>query len=514
MPNQLSAVLSTYATRRSVQILGALGVAYCVLVFFAALADSRQGASVDEGVLGMLTFPTFAFAYLIASQARWQFADPRARLVPHFAANHVAVLAGLAILSLGLAPALLGWAAGASVLGSAAASIAIGASLIWLIQGKNAQALLFGFGTFAIMLRPGILFWLTPETASSNWPYRLALCVAGWAAFGGWLVRLANLREEQADYPQPIFIPTGFATRLERMQASRGAARLYPNDTSVSTPWELGDKWRDSLPYTRGTTIPERRQLLQFGFAASPSLIQAILITSLFASMFYGVHYFLLPGKAAWPTILPSLGMITLYPSLNVLGVLATRRPRIAQELLLPLTRRDYVDGLLIAGARRTATMAICSTLAGLGLLAVASPQQVSVQFVFLYAFLAFAIQLWAFGAYAYTAQRSSGLRVLIIVGLVVPIAMAAFWGLRSAADGPVPMIPRPDFASRPTLPPEALARLEALHQKQTAEIREQQRARPERSLAIATAIGLGGAALIAHSRRRWMQAEFGALPA
>lgn len=41
MPNQLPAVLSTYATRRSVQLLVALGGAFCLLAFFAVAADAR-----------------------------------------------------------------------------------------------------------------------------------------------------------------------------------------------------------------------------------------------------------------------------------------------------------------------------------------------------------------------------------------------------------------------------------------------------------------------------------------
>ncbi|BBO36406.1 hypothetical protein [Lacipirellula parvula] len=509
MPNQIPAVLSTYVTRRSVQLLLALGVTYCVLIFFAALADSRHGIHDEEGVLGLLTFPTLAFAYLIASQARWQFADSRARLVPHFAANHLAVLAGLALLTLGLAPALLGWAAGASTLGAAAVSIAIGSAVIWLIQGKAAQALLFGFGTFALMLRPGISFWLASETATLNWPYQLALCVAGWAVFGGWLARLTKLREEHDDYSQPIYLPAGSATRMERMQASRGAARLYPNGTSISPSWQLGDKWRDRLAGIRATSVAARQQLLRYGASQSPAWHTAAGISTAYAVLICLTPVFCSIGIPPAPSFY-YFGVIPMS-ALIAPGMLILRRSKMPQELLLPLTRRAYIDGLYTAMARSAVVTWTIVHLLLLATVSLMTPRTMSVAFALALTALSFSAYLYAFGVFAWLAQTQSATRrLLLMLVLGAPVAGILNAGVDAITVKSLPP-PLPATITASLAQPsstEDLARAERIVSRHEEQVRRSSRTKPLMAWSIAASLSVIGAICTVVSRRRWMNLE------
>ena len=496
MPNQLPAVLSTYATRRSVQLLVALGGAFCLLAFFAAAADARQGVRIKEEVLGLLAFPTMIFAYLIASQGKWQFADPRSRLVPNFVANHLAVLACLAMLSLGLAPALLGWAARASALGAAATSIAIGASLIWLIQGKPAQTLLFGFGTTALMIRPGVAFWLAPDSATAHWPYQLALLAAGWAAFGGWLVRLANLCEEQSDYFQPIYLQAGSATRMDR----RTAARLYPNAPSSSSSPGWGDKWHDRLAGVRATTVAARQRLLRYGGSTSPAWHSAIVMSGALLLLICVTPLFRAWGVPPKPNFF--FGGLIPMSALIAPGMLLARRSKMPQELLWPLTRRAYVDGLFAAMARSAVITWIIVDLI---------PQTMSIAFAVALTALSFSAYLYALGVLAWLAQIRSTTRRLLITLLV---ALPGVGLLNAGVDAitvkpPPPPLPATIAASleRP-LPAAQRAHIERHIQRHQQQVRESRHTKPRLAWSAAVSLSAIGAICAVVSRRKWLDVE------
>lgn len=517
MNHQLTAVLSTYTTRRSVQILFALGCVFYLLTFFAAL-DSRHDRSDSEGVVGVLTFSVMIFAYLLASQAKWQFVDPRARIVPGFATNHLIVLAGLAFLSVGAAPALLGWSVRMNALGFAACSIAIASSMVWLIQGKAAQALVLSFGTISLMIRPGVPFWLAPEYASLYWPYHLTLLCVGWAAFGGWLVRLANLREEQRDYSLPLFIQSGSATRMERVQASRVYARLYPNG-SQSTPSRLaGDDWRDRLAGMQASNTRARQRLLRYGFSSAPAWLTAVranvgfLATlSLFWIIksfidFYGDNFFpFFSYMIAMPTILaPCSGMM--------------RRGTMPQELLLPLSRRSYIDGLLVGIARNAAVTWGITMVAVLAMTSLLAPQTMSVPFVVAFTALSLSAHLYAIGALTWVGQTQSGWRRLLTMLLVGLPAM----GVISAGVNAIAVKPSPPpiHSSLPAsfgqhLSAEQRAMIEQSieqdEQIRNEQLRKSREPNPAIVWSIAAALGSVGAVCTVVSRRKWMNLELAA---
>jgi hypothetical protein len=513
MPIQLPAVLSTYATRRSVQLLVALGGAFCLLVPLAMLIESKptsQRPTNDiEEVLGLLALPTMIFAYLIASQGKWQFADPRSRLVPNFVANHLAVLACLALLSLGLAPALLGWAARASALGAAATSIAIGASLIWLIQGKPAQSLLFGFGTTALMIRPGVAFWLAPDSAAAHWPYQLALLAAGWAAFGSWLVRLANICEEQSDYFQPVYLQAGSATRIDRRQANHAAARLFANSSCNSLSWLAGDKRLDSLVGIRAATAAERQRLLRYGASPESFWGTAVGVAAPYAFLICFTPMFRSMGVPPAPTYF-FIGVIPMS-ALIAPGILLLRRSRMPQEVLLPLTRRSYFDGLFAAMVRKVVvTWAIANPLL-LATIALMIPQTMSIAFALALTAVTLSAYLCAFGVLAWLAQIRSTTRRLLITCLVgIPAVVFLNAGVDAiTVKSPPPPLPATIAALREKpLSAERRAKVEQAFHRHEEQVRQSRHTNPRFAWSAAASLSAIGAICAVVSRRKWLDVE------
>lgn len=507
---QLQQVALTYSTRRFVQAIVALSGAFCVLMLVAIWADGGRKMSDSEGALGLLAIPSVLFAFLLASQAKWQFVDPRARIVPRFATNHVALLVGLALLSLGLAPALLGWLFRANMLGSTACSIAIGSSMIWLIQGMAGRALLLGLGTAALMIRPGAPFWLAPELASLTWPYQLMLLVAGWAAFGGWLVRLVNLSEEQRDYSLPIFIQTGSATRLERTQASRVAARLFPNSASSSPSWFTGDYWHDRLAGMRALNTRARQQLLRYGFSPAPAWHIAASMIVGYAVMLCLISMFK-EFRAASSGNLSYFSMMIAMPTVLAPGALMMRRGRMPQELLLPLSRRAYVDGLLKAVARNAAMTWSMTQVAILALIALLSPQTMSASFILALTVLSLSAHLYAFGVFTWIAQtQSAGRRLLATLLVSLPAMGALSGGIKaSVAPPPPPYIHAPLPASfGEGLTAEQRTMIEQFHQRQDEQLRKSRETNSAMAWGIAAALGSTGAVCTVISRRKWLDLE------
>lgn len=513
MNHQLTAVLSTYTTRRSVQILFALGCVFYLLTFFAAL-DSRHDRSDSESIVGVLAFSVMIFAYLLASQAKWQFVDPRARIIPRFATNHLIVLAGLALLSFGAAPALLGWSVRMNALGFAACSIAIASSMVWLIQGKAAQALLFSFGTVSLMIRPGVSFWLAPEYASLYWTYHLMLLVAGWAVFCGWLVRLANLREEQRDYSLPIFIQSGSATRMERAQASRVYARLFPNGSQSSPSWLTGDYWRDRLAGMRASNTRARQRLLRYGFSSAPAWLTAVRMVVGFSVMFGLISMIKSFQTFSGGNFFPFFSYMIAMPTMLAPCTGMMRRGRMPQELLLPLSRRTYIDGLLAAIARNAAVTWGITQVALLAMISLLAPQSMSVPFVVALTALSLSAHLYAFGALTWIAQTQSAGRRLLATLLVGLPAM----GIVSAGINAIAVKPSPPPVQSPIpasieqhLSAEQRAMIEQHHQRQEEQLRKSRETNPAIAWSIAAALGSVGAVCTVVSRRKWMILELAA---
>jgi hypothetical protein len=417
---RVAAVLLTYATRRSIQFYVIGGGLLYALFLLALVAQSRE-ASLHraQAAMFMVGFPAGVIGFVLLSQAKWQFVDPRARILPNFATPHIATLATAAVAGLFGLPCLAGGLARLNILGFAACSIAIGASFIWSMHSNRMLPMLIGLATFySLFSRAGASFWLLPELAPDVRVYHLAILIGGWAAFTAWLIRLVRMDEEDGDYQIPVQAQSGSATRLERSQASRFVGRQMARSPMWSRP---SDVWHDRLMSWRPGQNA-RKRLLRYGFGPVPVELGAIwigvvmLAVGWFSSRGFGSQE--RSGAMSMGTLAPFYFM----PSMLAGQYLAMRRARLAQELLLPYSRTEFVDGLIKALARTTVVSFGVLTLVAVTLLAVSETPLPSPSSLVAYAVAAVAGQPYFFGMGVRTAIYSSAMaRMAVMLLAIIP---------------------------------------------------------------------------------------------
>ena len=117
--------------------------------------------------------------------------------------------------------------------------------------------------------------------------------------------------------------------------------------------------------------------------------------------------------------------------------MLAMRRARMSQELLLPLTRRQYIDGVLAAAARSALTGWIPVHGALIALIIVATSMTVDVAFVAALTALSLGVQIYGFSVMAKIAQNpSGGSRWVMTFAVFIPPMIAATIGMVALEKG------------------------------------------------------------------------------
>ena len=121
---------------------------------------------------------------------------------------------------------------------------------------------------------------------------------------------------------------------------------------------------------------------------------------------------------------------------------MAQRRPRIANEMLLPLSRTQLFDGLFIASSGNAARMWIIVNSA-LEVVTLASKEQVSMQTTVMFVILSAAAAFAAFGISMRVAIWPSMTKRLIAlwVGCVVLVTPLILWEKVHASWGELPFI-------------------------------------------------------------------------
>jgi hypothetical protein len=354
MFEMIKPVLLTYATRRSVQWgIGLGGGFYLLIIFAMAMHDhSRYGEFRTGGGSGFIGAFASAFAaYLLVSQAKWQFVDPRARLLPGFARPHLLVLTALAVIGILLAPLLEAIAARLSVVGYLAFTTALASSFIWAMHANSGPgtmlSMLLGFSMMSERVR---YFWVSPESVERFFPLHATVLLAGWAAIAAWLRRLVRMTEESDDYSIPIQAQSGSATRMERTQASRNILRSKLSNGL----WNGGpsDGWHDRLIHYHARTIRDRQRLFRYGFAPQPFEYSVCWTALWMTTVTLLIRWQSSSADVALAFNAGSLAPFVFFPALMPGQFLAMRRARMTQELLFPLSRREFVDSVLLELAR------------------------------------------------------------------------------------------------------------------------------------------------------------------
>lgn len=352
MFDRLAQATNTYLTRHVAATVTALISALLVLLLWAA---SLSRGSTESAVLfgsNLVGLPVMGAAFLLAQHAKWQFVHPRARLMPHFAGAHLMMLGALVLLALGAYPLVASWALGAPPLGVAAFAALSGALFAWNMHTQRAVFMLPALATFFSVLIPQINgVWFAPHPA--YFTFRAAALVAGWTGLGLWLWRLAHMTEEDDDYVIPVNAQTGRLSRMEKSEARRHAARMLSR--GQLTAW-ITDRWHDRLSGYAATNDAQRRRLLRYGLAPTPAGTRIafflVLMTGIIAMQALMLSGAGVDNRGA---MLGSQAGIFALIGPSIAGqLLAGRRARLAQELLLPMTRRSLVDGLLLVLAAET----------------------------------------------------------------------------------------------------------------------------------------------------------------
>jgi hypothetical protein len=429
MLRQVEAVLMTYTTRRSLWLVFSLALLFIGLPTIGMVsAKHGDDARNTQAALYLLGFAGGGVAYLLLSQAKWQFADPRARVLPGFVRPHLAVTAGIAAIGLILWPLLVAFLGGFNPLGCLACVLAIAIPYLWGTHWSRMAPSIPAFLTFlSLMTEAGRHFWLASDARDQFFVIHGCIVIAAVAVFAIWLVRLAALREEMDDYNIPVHVQSGSATRMERSQTNRNLARHFlKNSLSRSST----DFWHDRLEGRHERSVAGRQRLLRYGFSALPLEVQGLLMTVLMGSTMIVCAYLLRGDSTGGGWSVMPLVLFGTWPALNVSQMLAMRRARMSQELMLPLTRVQYIDGLVSVAATATAIMWLLLHVI-LGVVVAFSYSQLpAAPMTVLFVATSLCVQPYLFGVNAYTARFQSGTARIVVAMIALFPAMLAAGGV------------------------------------------------------------------------------------
>jgi len=354
------------------------------------------GQDSPPGII--LGFPCMMGLIWFTAVAKWQFANPRSRLLPGYTQPHLWVFGMILLLMFVISPILLSARQGMSPWGPLAFTLLLGGcSLVAYLLGRGIfviPAILIFFSGFP---GPTQAFWFGDTAATSVIHILLVLIGGGMVSHCLW--SLAQLTEEMDEY-QVLPIGGMQLSRVERAEQRRLIGRQIKKAKFLG--W-FSDRWLDRgfANATNGSTA----SLAQYGFARSPGY---------FSACFAGIAYFLygmlmmqfgfVRGMSSSevqnhpPTMF--ILFAVLLPVAMVGMILMQHRPRMAQELLRPADRTSYLDSLLFAMAKRSALLWVC-LLGALWFLAFATdtlPKENQTSLILKFITLSFAVQIPAFG--------------------------------------------------------------------------------------------------------------------
>lgn len=410
-------VCLTYLTQRSLWFLGLVVASFVGGGYFAALisGSSRNPAQPPSFLLLPLVMPIMMGGGFLVSVVEWQFANPRARLIPGFVGPHLLVFGMALVVILLLNPLLLTFALGIPAWGPLAFALLVGGGLFWSVGANRGGFMIPVLALFFFsMTEAGLNFWFLAQ--EPNLALHGILAFLGAALVGGWLWRLVHLNEEMDDYQVTPLAGWNRPSRLESTEQRKLIGRLAARRGIHS--W-LGDRWHDQLP-RQAASSAQKQALLCFGFDRLPKEVFAVTIAVFMVALTVVLNQIIgrNDDSARSSTLATSLIITLGIPPAIVVFHLKGRQGRMAQELLFPLTRMEYLDGLLWALARELVTNWLVLLLMLGGLVAsgyVAAPDA-SFQTVVAFTLFSAALQVPAFGIAVWLSRVRSGILLVICV--------------------------------------------------------------------------------------------------
>ncbi len=337
MLEQLKQVGMTYLTWRWIWLLLPLNFALMLAPVFISRTDDAETLTFSLGAMFAIAIPIMTYMPFSIGIAKWQFADPRARLMPGYGGPHFAAIFAVLAVLLVANPLLQAFCQGISPLGLLAFSLLLG--------GLFLQATLFQRGIYALPMMAVYMSSFFP-TSSQIWfstagdfhAIHGAIAFGGAAMVGWSLWRLIALSEEDEGY----FIVGFGSSRLELLLKERLKGRKIARG---GLKYQFSDRWHNRLTSLKS---PNPAALAQYGWMQFSHAQQAIAVG--FGVVLYGISLssmaqWLHKSSAGLPD--PLVYMISLVlPALAAAILLRSRRVRMASELLRPASRAAYFDGL------------------------------------------------------------------------------------------------------------------------------------------------------------------------
>lgn len=355
LPRQIKQVSLTYITQR---YLWPAFVPFCPIAILMAVSSFRSRRGTPDAVTPLLFgigIPMLTFLPFLVGLAKSQVAHSRARLVPRFWPAHLIVLAGTLLALTILLPLVAAWISGFAMLGMLAVAMAVGAPALWGSHLNRIGPMLAALVAFySLLTGAGLNWWIIDSP--KHYGIHFVIFIVGAFLIAAWIWRLSQLHEESDDYQNP------YLWFLSRRIGGEAVEQRRIVAAQVRRNWLLGmvgDWWHTRLGGYYGGERAGLVRLLRYGFQPTPIEFQGlwfcmmVLCMGIFFTQFSlnsnngavsGGYFFIVPFATLIPGLLPG-------------EMLAQRRPRTANELLLPLSRRQLIDGLFTAAARNAVTL-------------------------------------------------------------------------------------------------------------------------------------------------------------
>jgi hypothetical protein len=305
-------------------------------------------------------------AVMLGMHLKLQFANPRARLVPHFKTAHFLV-AGVLIAAAITEKFILGIFAQACPLAMPAIEFAIIVVAMgacspqrWIAPLAIPFVLFLSFIPLLMMFMPQ---WIAPWMANVYWPlWLLVFCIglAGLASFG---VRIANLSEDMPGYADKIPTCLWFSSR----SGQRDRQQLEAQAVARSLIWIRLRDYQFQLVFRSGGALtPWRRfwmRQMNNGLTCFVFSVIVMILPLVLLSIQRGqplVQDPSRPQQVLWHVLL--MGVVE-FPILMAGSGLVGRGirgwPQLAHESLYPVRRTEFIRDLFRSNAINIALFAV-----------------------------------------------------------------------------------------------------------------------------------------------------------
>jgi hypothetical protein len=348
MGRQIRQVLITFITHRWIMAIIAAWLALIVVPQLILGGLSAQSPTdLVPMVNTLMGMPLLFLSIMLVPQAKAQFAHSRAALMPGFVLPHIVVLGVILLLLVIVFPLAVGWCCRFDSLGITTLAAAIVTPLLWAVHFNRMWGMVVGLAVFySTMTTSGAEWWLIE--AASHRPIHVVILLACLGMILGWLVRLCRLREEMDDYQTTVHWHASRKSGTEVSEQRRIVAEQVRRSKLASF---ISDAWLSRVGGYHGDNWHRLARLLRFGFGQPAELTGLFMAVWFFAITLFLAKYSFAQNSSGFNAMLFYIQVAMLFPGMFAGEWLAQRRPRIAVELLLPLSRERLVGGLFAATA-------------------------------------------------------------------------------------------------------------------------------------------------------------------